>query len=98
MKILRVYDVFRLRLRSLFGKRQVESELDRELGFHFDQQVQENILRGMPPDEARHAATRTLGGLAQIQEECRDMRRTNQVETDELPEHGRLAILTDSRR
>jgi len=81
MKVRRFYDIFRLRLRSLLGKTAVESELDRELRFHFDQLVQENIARGMPPTEARHAAMRMIGGLAQIQEECRDMRRTNQLET-----------------
>jgi predicted permease len=81
MRLRRLYDVCALRVRSLLAKQQVETELDRELRFHFDQQVQENIARGMPPDEARHAALRTLGGLAQIQEECRDMRRTNQLET-----------------
>jgi hypothetical protein len=64
MKVRRFYDIFRLRLRSLLGKTAVESELDRELRFHFDQLVQENIARGMPPTEARHAAMRMIGGLA----------------------------------
>ena len=62
-----------------------ERELERELAFHLEQQTQENIGKGMAPDNARAAAMRGLGGLAQIQEECRDMRRTNQLETMELP-------------
>lgn len=77
----RLFDIFVLRLRTLFGRARVERELDRELSFHLDQQVQENIAHGMSPDEARAAAKRSLGGVTQIQEECRDMRRTNHVET-----------------
>ena len=63
-----------LRLRSLFRRARVESELARELQFHLDQQIQENLAAGMPPEEARAAALRTIGGLAQIEEECRDAR------------------------
>ncbi len=35
----------------------------------------------MSPADAYAAAKRGIGGLSQIQEECRDMRRTNQIET-----------------
>ena len=34
----------------------------------------------MPPEEARRAARRMIGGIAQYKEECRDMRRVNFVE------------------
>jgi len=81
MTLRRFWDVCLLRLRSLFGKGRVESELARELRFHFDQQVRENIARGLPADEALYAAMRSMGGVVQIQEECRDMRRTDHLET-----------------
>jgi predicted permease len=81
MKLRRLWDIAVLRLRSLVGKAQVERELDRELRFHFDQQVEENMAKGMAAAEALAAARREFGGLAQIQEECRDMRRTNLVES-----------------
>jgi predicted permease len=81
LNLRRRWDVARLRLRSLLGKARVERELDRELSFHLDQQIEENIGLGMAPDEARFAAMRSLGGAAQIQEECRDTRRTRQIET-----------------
>ncbi len=42
--------------------------------------LEENLALGMPPAEARGAALRKLGGLTQIQEECRDMRRTDYIE------------------
>jgi predicted permease len=76
----RAFDILRLRIRSLLGRGRVEGELDRELSFHFDRQVEENLANGMDADEARACAMRRLGGLAQIQEECRDMRRTDTLE------------------
>jgi len=77
----RLFDILLLRLRSLFGRSSVERELERELSFHIEQQAEENIARGMSSDDAYAAAKRSLGGVAQIQEECRDMRRTNHIET-----------------
>jgi len=74
-------DILRLRWRSLFRRDSVERELDKELAFHLAQQIEENIAHGMNPREAREAALRTLGGYTQIQEDCRDMRRTNFIET-----------------
>jgi predicted permease len=65
----------RLRLRSLFRRGNVEQELDAELRYHLDQLIEENIASGMPPDEARWAALRAIGGITLYQEECRDMRR-----------------------
>src|SRR5215475_14785250 len=69
-----------LRVRSLFHPRQVNEELKAELRDHLEQQVRENIENGMPPDEARMSAMRTLGGLAQIEQQCRDARGTTVVE------------------
>jgi predicted permease len=69
-----------MRLRSLLRRSEVEWQLDKELRFHLEQQIQENLGLGMPPAEARFLALRSLGGVTQIQEECRDMRRTNYLE------------------
>jgi len=68
-----------LRVRSLFHRTRVEQELSEELRFHFDHLLKENLARGMAPEEARYAALRELGGLEQIKEECRDMRRVNLI-------------------
>ncbi|MDE3179674.1 MAG: ABC transporter permease [Acidobacteriota bacterium] len=70
-----------LRLRSLFRKRSVERELSDELRFHLDQLTEQNVSKGMTPEEAHYAALRELGGLAQIKEKCRDMRRVNLIGT-----------------
>ena len=79
-KLGRWWNIARMRLRSLARRGRVERELDKELQFHLEQQKEENLALGMPPAEARRAALRRLGGMAQIQEECRDMRRTNYIE------------------
>ena len=78
--MLRRWDIVRMRLRSLARRKRVEEDLDKELRFHLEQQVEENLAAGMPPAEARRAALRKLGGVTQIQEECRDMRRTDYIE------------------
>jgi len=69
-----------LRLRSLFRRAQVEQELDEELRYHIERQIEENIAKGLTPTEARYAALRALGGIEQRKEECRDMRRVNLIE------------------
>lgn len=62
----------RMRLRSVFGRRQVENELDAELRFHLDQQIEENLTNGMSLDRARSSASRSVGSVLLIKEECRD--------------------------
>ena len=78
---MRLFHKLPLRLRSVFRKNRVEQELSEELRFHLEKLIQENIEKGMTPDEARYAALRELGGVEQIKEECRDMRRVNYVES-----------------
>ena len=61
-----------LRLRSFFRSNQVDQEMKEELREHLDQQIRENIAKGMSPEEARRAALLAIGGLAQIEQQCRD--------------------------
>jgi predicted permease len=81
MKLRRNWDIVRMRLRSLTRRKRVEEDLDKELRFHLERQLEENLAVGMPPAEARRAALRKLGAITQIQEECRDMRRTDTIES-----------------
>jgi len=71
---MRWYRKLHLRVRSLFHHTQVEQELTDEVRFHLEQQIEENIARGMTHEEAHYAARRSIGGLAQIAEQCRDAR------------------------
>jgi predicted permease len=66
-----------LRFRSLFRHGAVDHELDDELRFHLERQIAANIAAGMPPDEAHYAALREFGGVDQVREECRDVRKVN---------------------
>src|SRR5262250_2613118 len=69
-----------LRLRSLFRRAQVERELDEELQYHLERQIEENLAKGMTAEEARYAALRAMGGVERRKEECRDMRRVRLIE------------------
>ena len=66
-------DIF-FRLRSLFRRNRVEAELDDELRFHFEQQVEKCIRSGMTREEARRQARLSVGGIDQVKEECREER------------------------
>lgn len=69
-----------LRLRSLFFRKRADQELNEELRDHVELQTLENIARGMSPEAARYAALRALGGLTQVEEECREARGVNMIE------------------
>jgi macrolide transport system ATP-binding/permease protein len=77
---MRWYYKLPLRLRSIFYKNRAELELSEELQFHLQNQIDEYVAQGMNPKEARHAALRSLGGIEQAKEECRDARKVNVIE------------------
>ena len=58
--------------RTLAGRRGLASDLSAEIDAHLEFEIQENIARGMPPDEARRAARRHVGNLTLIQERAVD--------------------------
>ena len=66
-----------LRFRSLFLRKSVDSELDSELRFHIEKQIAANAASGMTPVEARRQAMIEFGGVQELKEECRDMRKIN---------------------
>jgi predicted permease len=72
--------LIRLRLRSLFHAARVDRELDEELRYHLEREIEERLAAGVDRDEARVSARRRMGAIAQNMEECRDMRRVNFVE------------------
>src|SRR6202521_5399450 len=69
-----------LRLRSFFRRKQVDQELKDELRDHLEQQIKENLAAGMSPEDARYSALRALGGMTQIEQQCRDARGGSVVE------------------
>ena len=78
---MRLGQILRKRLRSLFHRRQVEDELDEELRYHLEREVEQAVDAGARYEEARLAALRSIGGLQQFKEECRDMRGLNPLDT-----------------
>src|ERR1700736_1162965 len=72
--------LLRLRLRSLFRRDIVEHELDEELRYHFERQVEENVAAGMGREDARVSALRDMQDLELRKEQCRDMRHVNLIE------------------
>ena len=55
--------IIRLRLRSLFQRSQVETELSEELQDHLERKTRELVAAGLTPTEARRKATREFGGV-----------------------------------
>ena len=77
---MRWYYKLPLRLRSIFHKNRAELDLREELQFHLQNQIDEYVAQGMNPKEARQAALRSLSGIEQAKEECRDARKVNLIE------------------
>jgi hypothetical protein len=69
-----------LRLRSVLRRADIELELDEELAFHLERQIEENVARGLTLEQAEYAARRALNSLEQRKEECRDMRKVRLVD------------------
>src|SRR3989454_3140907 len=70
-----------LRLMALFRKGRLEQDLDEELSSHLGMLVEENRRKGMSFEEARYAALRSFGGVAQVKETYREQRGLPMIET-----------------
>ena len=69
------------RLRALARRRSVESEMDAELRFHFEQEVEKYLKAGAARDEAVRRARIVFGGVESVKEECREAWGMRLVET-----------------
>jgi putative ABC transport system permease protein len=65
--------------KRLLGSERLERELERELQYHFDRQLEVNRRGGMSDEEARRMTRLQFGGLDQVKEQCRDARGTRWV-------------------
>src|SRR5881628_3497378 len=80
------------RLRGLFKHKRLERELDDEVRFHLEMQVEDNLKAGMNPAEARYAALRSFGGIEPMKERYRERRAFALVET--MAQDVRYAVRT----
>src|SRR5688572_14097039 len=71
---MRLQDILRMRLRSLFARPAAETELDEELQYHLDRETEVFMAAGMNREEARRRALISMGGVEQRKEQCRDAR------------------------
>jgi predicted permease len=69
------------RLRALFRRKSMETELDGELRAHLERQQEKYVQSGLPVEEARRRVRLEFGGLDQVKEECRDARGVRFIET-----------------
>ena len=77
---MRLPSILFLRLRSLFSFKRVEDELAEELRYHLERQIEEELKRGVNPQDARFAALRSIRDIEPRKEECRDVRGVRWLE------------------
>src|SRR3712207_4760547 len=80
----------RLWLRSLFLRRRLEAEMEREMAQHLDRSTHRLVTRGLSPDDARNTALREFGNVTYHKEDGRQARGTSWVEA--LAADSRFAI------
>jgi predicted permease len=68
---MRWFDQLCMALLSLFRRQNQSAQLNSELQFHLEQEIRENIARGLSPEEARYAALRLFGNPTLISEQAR---------------------------
>ena len=84
--------VLAARLRGLFEHKRLERELDDEVLFHLEMQIEDNLKAGMNPAEARYAALRSFGGIEPMKERHRERRAFALVEA--MAQDIRYAVRT----
>ncbi len=58
--------------RETFSRRRVDEELDEEIQFHLEREVERLIAKGMDSEAARSLANRTFGGVGRVKERARE--------------------------
>ena len=61
-------------LRALLQRRRAHRELEDELAFHLEMEIEANVARGMTPAAARQTALAAFGGVVQAKERVHEVR------------------------
>jgi predicted permease len=69
------------KLVGMFWRRSLDEDFDAEMKVHLEMLTDENVHRGMPPNEARDAALRSMGNMTLHKEIQREGRGLPQIET-----------------
>jgi predicted permease len=78
------------RLRAIFRKDSMEIELEEELRFHVEHEIEKLRASGLSEEVARRQARLNVGGMEQLKEACRDARGSSFV--DETLQDLRYAV------
>jgi hypothetical protein len=65
------------RLRALLRRNSMGAELDEELRFHIEHEIEKHRRSGMSVDEAKRRVRQVFGGQEQVKEDCRQARGTS---------------------
>ena len=84
--------IFLFRVWALVRSRQMDREIDDEIASHLAEATEEYVQQGLSPEEARWAAQRSFGGVAQTKEVYRQVRSF--IWLAELPRDLRYALRT----
>jgi predicted permease len=77
---MRWWQEFRYVVRQI-NRRRAEVELAEEIRTHLELEIEQNIVAGMSPEEARYAALRTFGNVTLSKEDSRSMWGFRSLET-----------------
>jgi predicted permease len=69
------------RARALLRSEAIHSEIAEEMRFHIEMRAEENVRRGMAPEEARREAERRFGNFGSIKERAYEVRGGGMLET-----------------
>jgi len=81
---------FIARLRALFRGGDLDRDFAEEMAAHLEMATEENLGKGMTPDEARRRAAITLGSASSLQSQHRDVRGFRPIE--EIGQDLRFAL------
>jgi putative ABC transport system permease protein len=59
--------------RLLSRRKRMMEDLDQDIRDYIERETQDNIERGIPPEEARYAALRKFGNVARVKEDTREV-------------------------
>ena len=68
------------RLRALFHSRKMDAEVDEELRYHLEREAEKYRRTGVAPEDAMRRARMALGGIPQVEQQCREGRGTRFIE------------------
>jgi putative ABC transport system permease protein len=69
------------RLRGLLGRERVIGDIDKEFRSHVEMVTEENVRRGMRPDEARREALRSFGNVCAVRDAAYEVRGGGMLES-----------------